>query len=236
MWYKNKNTNMKYFYCQVYGLYIIKQKGEKEELLMKSAWVVEVKEKIKRKNQILFSRDSACLQELLQQICLQKHRTLVLWAFYNVEYPLFRLKEHMPEEQRPGQAVTMCKLWAEGKVKMPIAKKALLQAHQVAKETDCPEDIALCHAIGQACATVHVETHAIGLAIYELTAIVRRFGIEACQQPIEQKITDYITSLKQCEKEIQNDTRPWAAFLLDESRPNKEWLLAERRRKEARKI
>lgn len=60
---------------------------------------------------------------------------------------------------------------------MPAARRAILAAHAAAKETADPVSIALCHAIGQACGTVHVETHAIGLAMYELTALVR-LGLE----------------------------------------------------------
>ncbi|HHX12103.1 MAG TPA: hypothetical protein GX731_04720 [Clostridiales bacterium] len=40
----------------------------------------DVDQKLKRKNQILFSRESQCLQELKSLIEEQKHRTLVLWA------------------------------------------------------------------------------------------------------------------------------------------------------------
>lgn len=38
----------------------------------------DVEVKLKKKNKILFTRESACLQELLKEIRLQKHRTLVL--------------------------------------------------------------------------------------------------------------------------------------------------------------
>lgn len=59
---------------------------------------------------------------------------------------------------------------------MPIAKKAILDSHAVAKETEDRIYAALCHAIGHYGATVHVETHAIGLPFYELTAIVMECG------------------------------------------------------------
>ena len=133
-----------------------------------NAWMDDIQRRLSRHNQILFTRESPCLQELLAQIRRQKHRTLVLWAFRCVERPLAILRAHHPEEERPQQAVALCRLWAAGEVKMPVAKRALLQAHQVAKELSSPEDTALCHAVGQACATVHVETHAVGLPVYEL--------------------------------------------------------------------
>lgn len=195
-----------------------------------NAWMDDIQRRLSRHNQILFTRESPCLQELLAQIRRQKHRTLVLWAFRCVESPLALLRAHHPEEERPQQAVALCRLWAAGEVKMPVAKRALLQAHQVAKELSSPEDTALCHAVGQACATVHVETHAVGLPVYELTAIVRKYGLEACEQPVEDRIAAYLECLCTCAQDVDADGRCWAAFLLDDSRPNKEQLLAEKQK------
>lgn len=202
---------------------------------METDWMTEVQAKLQRKNQILFSRQSACLQPLLAQIRLQSHRTLVLWAFACVKQPLARLKEHMPQELRPAKAVELCQLWAMGKVKMPVAKQALLQAHQVAKEIESPEDIALCHAVGQACAAVHVETHAIGLAIYELTAIVRRFGLKECRTPVEDRIAEYSFVLTQCQQAAEDKRLQWAPFLLLD-RANKEQQLQQKQKERQNNI
>ncbi|MHB8076331.1 putative immunity protein [Desulfosporosinus fructosivorans] len=57
-----------------------------------------------------------------------------------------------------------------------MAKRAILDSHAVAKKIDDSEYGALCHAIGHAGATVHVETHALGLPFYELTAIAFKYG------------------------------------------------------------
>lgn len=175
-------------------------------------WMEDVRRRLSRHNQILFSRESPCLQELLGEIRQHRHRTLVLWTFRCVQRPLAILRMHRPEEERPQQAVALCRRWAAGEVKMPIAKKALLQAHQAAKELTSPEDIALCHAVGQACATVHVETHAIGLPVYELTAIVRRFGPEACEKPVEERIAAYLSALPACAQEADDGSPSLGAF------------------------
>ena len=45
----------------------------------------DVELKIKRKNKMLFTRESKCLKQLLELIRMQKHKTLVLWAFCCVE-------------------------------------------------------------------------------------------------------------------------------------------------------
>lgn len=189
----------------------------------------DVRARFRRGNRILFSRDSTCLQELLRLIRQQKHRTLVLWAFACVQLPVAALEERHPGETRPRAAVSLCREWAAGKVKMPAAKQALLQVHAMAKELDDPVDVALCHAVGQACATVHVETHAIGLPIYELTAIVRARGMESCEAAVEARIAEYIACLNRCAAAVDAQPLAWAGFLLDESRPNKEQLLFEKR-------
>ncbi len=96
---------------------------------------------------------------------------------------------------------------------MPIAKQAILAVHAMAKEMPNDADAALCHALGQACSVVHTPRHAPGLPIYELTAIVRRFGIDYCKDILEKTILRYEETLKICR--IQNETTfsQWASFL-----------------------
>ncbi len=118
-------------------------------------WIGEVRDRIKRKNQILFAKDSEFLQDLINLIQEQNHRTMVLWAFEFADETVQKLNARYPGERRFEEAVTTAKDWAAGKVKMPVAKQAILQVHAVAKEIHSPEDIALCHAIGQACGVVY---------------------------------------------------------------------------------
>ncbi len=113
-------------------------------------WMGEVTQKIARKNQILFSTQSVLLQDLSLLAQEQTRRTLVLWAFDLAEEAVDRLEEKYPAEQRPRSALEASKLWAQGKIKMPVAKKEILCCHAMAKEVNSPEDKALCHAIGRA--------------------------------------------------------------------------------------
>lgn len=53
---------------------------------------------------------------------------------------------------------------------MPVAKRAILDVHAMARDMDDPADAALCHAVGQRCSCVHTPKHALGLPVYELTA------------------------------------------------------------------
>ena len=62
---------------------------------------------------------------------------------------------------------------------MRYAQRKILDCHAFAKEAGCKEDVALCHAVGQACSVVHTAGHAIGYPAYDLTAIIHRYGIDA---------------------------------------------------------
>lgn len=190
----------------------------------------DVEIKLKKRNKILFSRESQCLQELIKLIQLQNHRTLVMWALDCAKRPLEQFEAKYPDENRPRICLELCEAWARGKIKMPIAKHAILDSHAVAKEIGDSEYGDLCHAIGHAGATVHVETHALGLPIYELTAIVLNYGKENFARPISEKINYYYNCLLYWQENTDNLGLDWADFLLDDSKPNKERLLSEKRR------
>lgn len=185
----------------------------------------DVEIKLKKKNKILFSRDSQCLQELIKLIQLQNHRTLVLWALDCAKLPLEQIEAKYPDETRPRKCLVLCEDWARGNIKMPIAKRAILDAHAAAKEMDNSEYAAYCHAIGHAGATVHVETHAIGLPMYELTALVFKYGKDDFSKPVSEKIDYYYHRLLYWQENADNFGPDWASFLMDDTKPNKERLL-----------
>lgn len=190
----------------------------------------DVENKLKKGNKVLFSRDSRCLQDLIKLIQLQNHRTLVMWALDCAKMPLEQFEAKYPDERRPRICLEICEDWARGKIKMPIARRAILDSHAVAKEIDDREYGALCQAIGHAGATVHVETHALGLPFYELTAIVLKYGKDGFQKPVSEKIRYYISRLLYWQENTDKLRLDWAAFLLDDTRPNKERLLSEKRK------
>lgn len=191
-------------------------------------WVDDVLKKYNRKNKILFNRDSECLQELIKLIQLQKHRTLVMWALDCASIPQQHLEENYPDDLRPREAIELSYDWAFGKVKMNLAKGAILAVHGMAKELNDKVDIALCHAVGQACSTVHIETHAIGLAFYELSAIVFESINDDWISKVEKKIDYYLDRLYYWQNNIDNKPQEWAKFLQDDNKPNREKLLIEK--------
>lgn len=177
-------------------------------------WKEETAGRIKRRNQILFSKTSSCLGELDEQISRQNHRTLVLWALALAEESAALLEQRYPEECRPRIALEAAWLWASGKIKMREAQRRILDCHAVAKELTSREDIALCHAVGQACGVVHAAGHALGYPIYELSAIVYREGLEKAVEPVEERCRYYLERLQQAEEEERGSEGPWAPFLL----------------------
>ena len=186
---------------------------------------MSIEQKYFKGNQILFARDSECLQDLLRLIELQNHRTLVMWALECAQKPLAIFEEEFPKDKRPRRALELSEDWARGKIKMADAKRAILDAHAVAKEIDNKEFIAITHAIGHAGATVHVETHAFGLVIYELSALVFKVGLDKCDAEVSKKISFYYQRLLYWQVHIETTNVSWAKFLLDDTRPNKEKLL-----------
>lgn len=179
-------------------------------------WLEEVQNNLKKKNKILFSKSSEYLQDLMQLINEQNHKTMVLWAFEFAEETVRKLHDSYPDDNRPENAVATAKLWASGRVKMPEAQRAILQVHAMAKEIHSPEDIALCHAVGQACGTVHAVGHAIGFPIYDLTSLIRKHGIEACQEQVEQRKQQYMDRIFYWRNNYQNWPQEWADFMKED--------------------
>lgn len=187
----------------------------------------DVELKLKKKNKILFSRDSKCLKELINLIRVQNHKVLVLWAFECVKTPIKIFESKYPNEKRLTEAFELCQKWASGQIKMPIAKKAILACHSIAHNLDDIYYISLCHAVGQGLSTVHVETHAIGLPLYELTSIVLE-NKEDYEKKVESKIKYYIDTLLYFQNNINNIDFKWTDFLLKD-KENKENLLWKKR-------
>ena len=53
----------------------------------------------------------------------------------------------------------------------------------------------------------------MGFAVYELTAIARREGVEKCRAAVEARACEYVSRLLQAEEEAEAHPGPWAKFL-----------------------
>ena len=177
-------------------------------------WIDEVHMRLRRNNQVLFSRNSEYLQDLTLLFGEQDHRVMVLWAFDFAAETVEKLKEKYPDEKRPQKALEAARDWAAGKIKMRPVQQKILSCHAFAKEIDCKEDIAMCHAVGQACAVVHTAGHAIGYPIYDLTAIIYEHGTENCSKIVEARKQEYIARLCYWKEHLHEYKGEWADFML----------------------
>lgn len=148
----------------------------------------------------------------------QEHTTLVLWAIDCAPHVLELFEACHLNEPRPRQALEAMRLWARGEIKMPAAKRAILACHNAATEvaaTGDPAGEAAACAVGHAAATVHVQTHAIGLVLYGVTA----FAYASPNYPadkdaiIAHECEWYLDKLNYWFARSDDEPGPWATFL-----------------------
>lgn len=101
-----------------------------------------------------------------------KHRALAIWAAECAGHVQACFEKDHPDDPRPREAIEACREWARtGVFSMAVIRKASLSAHAAARacEPGSAEQFAA-RAAGQAVATAHVASHAIGAAWYAVKA------------------------------------------------------------------
>jgi hypothetical protein len=108
-----------------------------------------------------------------KQYSREDQRALATWAADCAERVLPFFEKAYPQDDRPRQAIEVCRTWVRtGVFHMAEIRGASLAAHAAAREAK--ENDAACfaaRAAGQAVATAHVPQHAYGGAYYALKAI-----------------------------------------------------------------
>ena len=102
------------------------------------------------------------------------HKALALWAADCAEHVLPFFEEEYPEDPRPRAAIQTLREWVHtGKFSMPVIRGAALASHAAARGVEEGDNAArfAARAAGQAVATAHVPTHALGAAIYATKAV-----------------------------------------------------------------
>ena len=97
---------------------------------------------------------------------------------------------------------------------MPVAKRAILDAHKVAKEIDDQVYGRLAHSVGQGCSVIHARSHGIGLVFYELSALIYLNGLDGCNEIVNLKLKEYYEKLQYWEENVDGLDVTWASFLL----------------------
>lgn len=103
------------------------------------------------------------------------HKILAIWALDCAERVLPYFEASYPTDPRPRQALETLQTWIDtGVFKMAVIRKASLSSHAAAREVGVDNAArSAARAAGQAVATAHVRTHAVGAALYGLQAIHR---------------------------------------------------------------
>lgn len=172
--------------------------------------------KIKKKNQILFNFESNCLQELILEFQGLDRIEAILWAFEEVALLIDQLQPKYPEYNELTEVLKLARLWAHGEIKMPEAKRGILACHALSKKMNDPIDIAIVHAIGQGCSTVHVKNHAMGIVFYALTSIVIERQYNDYSAAVLSQIEAYKRSMVYWKEKgaLKASTEKWAPFLI----------------------
>lgn len=135
---------------------------------------------------------------------------LVVWAYeYSEKY--VELFEEYSSDTRVRQSREAAYAWAKGVIKMPEARIYILSAHKAAAESNNAVAEAAGRAVAQAASTVHSARHALGLALYGLTALAKKYGEDSAE--VSKEITRLTEGLIKTAEEEKFKQEKWAKFL-----------------------
>ena len=139
-------------------------------------------------------------------------RALTLWALELAKETVLQLTEKYPEDRCPQEAIAAARAWVVGEIKIPIAKRANLNCHAMAKKLTDPADIAQCHAVGQTC-SVATQSAMPWDTPCMISAIVLEHGLDNCRDAVEQRVMYYEQRLRYWMEYEKTCQLNWAGFL-----------------------
>ncbi|XHH07758.1 MAG: putative immunity protein [Candidatus Bathyarchaeia archaeon] len=117
-------------------------------------------------------------ERINHQIFRSDQKVLAFWAADCAEHVLVYFENECPNDNRPRKAIEECRAWANtGVFSMQVIRGASLSAHAAAKMAEKDDARFAAHAAGQAVATAHVATHALGSAVYGIRAVAAHSGM-----------------------------------------------------------
>lgn len=119
-------------------------------------------------------------ESISQLVSNTDHRTLAIWAADCAERVMPFFEDAFPTDLRPREAIATLREWIRtGVFKMAVIRRASLASHAAAREVGGDNAArSAARAAGQAVATAHVRTHAVGAANYALQAVYRAAGAD----------------------------------------------------------
>lgn len=123
--------------------------------------------------------DKPFTERINHQVFKPDQKILALWAADCAEHVLPYFEDKRPGDDRPRKAIEACRDWARtGVFSMAVIRGASLSAHAAARDAKGNEAACFAaHAAGQAVATAHVPTHALGSSLYGIRATAAHSGI-----------------------------------------------------------
>ena len=118
------------------------------------------------------------------------HKALALWAADCAGHVLPFFEKEYPKDIRPREAIRTLHEWIDtGKFSMPLIRGASLAAHAAAREVRKEDNAArfAARAAGQAVATAHVPTHALGPVLYAAKAVAAANPAEVKAAGVEER-------------------------------------------------
>ncbi|MDR2486469.1 MAG: hypothetical protein LBD12_00745 [Clostridiales Family XIII bacterium] len=103
----------------------------------------------------------------------QSKKTLTRWSLrYAAERLLPIYEKEFPGDTRLRESMEAAFRWFVGEIKLPAAKRVILEAHAAAREAEGHDAAqAAARAIAQAASTIHAATHCIGIVYYGTAAV-----------------------------------------------------------------
>ena len=146
-----------------------------------------------KRRKMLSDFDAPSIQSLVKLIETQSKATLANWAVDYADRVILPLWiKYDPDDLRPQNALNAAREWLSGAIKLPQAKKAILECHAAAREARVNLAAqAAARAIGQSASAIHSARHSIGLALYGALAVAYdRLGADAPWEQLEQCAAD----------------------------------------------
>lgn len=162
---------------------------------------------------MLGNADSPYILSLMRLIETQSKTTLANFSINYVEKFILPIYENAyPNDIRPKAALSAAKDWLCGTIKLPEAKKLILECHAAARECDeNPAAQAAARAVGQAAATIHAPTHSLGLAFYGAAAIAyERVGTDEKVEVYDKIAAEECAKIESalCDVAVENEPNP----------------------------
>ncbi len=142
---------------------------------------------------MLSNWEAPYVQPLMKLIETQSKATLIRWVIDYCERVMLPLwSKDFPEDMRPQNALRAASEWLSGTIKLPRAKKDILECHEAAREAGGrPAAQAAARAIGQSASAIHSARHCIGLAFYGAVAVAYdKLGADAPWAQVESCAAD----------------------------------------------